>query len=267
MEFQDFISIVKQAAGLANEEAERVSCLTLRLLARRISAGAAADLGELLPEPLQTCLEPEGPPEKYHHDEFIGRIAEIIGTGPDAAERQARGVLAALGRAVGPEEFANLRSELPDDFALLLDAASGTAPPEAREPSFTGNLPYDTFVGRVATRAGIGRERAARAAEAVLEVLGIRLSGGQVAEISPPLPAELRAALLRGNTRGRQGAVPASPDVFLHDVAKREDVTRADAYQDVKAVFAVLREAIGEKEYHDMIAELPGGYRPLLRQG
>jgi uncharacterized protein (DUF2267 family) len=267
MEYQEFITIVEQVAGVSGKEAHRVSCLTLRTLARRLSLGEAEDLGERLPEPLRPCMRPDGPEEKFHLDEFIGRIAEEAGVAPDVAERQARGVLAALWRSVGPDEFDDLRSELPKDFAPLLDTATATVPPAEEEPPFAGNLSYDAFIDRVVERAGIGRDRAARAADAVLEVLGLRLSGGQAEDLIPLLPPELRPALRRGISRGRGGAVPISPDVFLHDVARREGVTQADANQDVRAVFAVLREAIGEKEYHDTIAQLPGEYRPLLKQG
>ncbi|MGW5160862.1 DUF2267 domain-containing protein [Nonomuraea wenchangensis] len=267
MDYQEFITIVEQAADVPAEEAERVSCLTLRTLARRITMGEAEDLGERLPDRLRPCVQADGPTEKFHLDEFIRRIAEQMEVDPDTAERRACGVLAALWRAVGPDEFDDLRSELPSDFAPLLDTAAATVPPQEEEPPFTGNLSYDTFLDRVRERAGIGRDHAARAADAVLEVLGLRLTGGQVRDLIPLLPLELRPALRRGDARSKRGAVPISPDVFLHDVAKREGVTQADAHKDVRAVFAVLREAIGEKEYHDTVAQLPGEYRPLLKQG
>jgi uncharacterized protein (DUF2267 family) len=267
MDYQDFITIVEQVAGISGKEAEQVSCLTLRTLARRITVGEAEDLGERLPDALRPCLEPGGPSEKFHVDEFIRRIAEQAGAAPEAAERQARGVLAALWRAVGAEEFDDLRSELPKDFSPLLDAAVAVAPPPEDEPPFTGNLSYDAFLDRVAERAGIDRDRAARAAEAVLDILGLRLSASQAEDLIPLLPLELRAPLRRGKARSRGGSVPLSPDVFLRDVARRAGVTRAEAAKDVRAVFPVLREAIGEKEYHDTIAQLPGEYRPLLKQG
>jgi uncharacterized protein (DUF2267 family) len=267
MDYQEFMTTVEQVAGISGEEAEQVSCPTLRTLARRITIGEAADLRELLPDALRPCMEPGGPAEKFHVDEFIQRIAEEVGVAPEAAEGQARGVLAALWRAVGPDEFDDLRSELPKDFSPLLDAAVAAAPPPAEEPPFMGNLSYDAFLDRVAERAGIDRDRAARAAEAVLEILGLRLSTGQVRDLMPLLPLELRAALRRGNARSGGGSVPLSPDVFLRDVARRAGVTRAEATKDVRAVFPVLREAIGEKEYHDTIAQLPGDYQPLLKSG
>jgi uncharacterized protein (DUF2267 family) len=267
MDHQEFITIVEQVAGVSGEETEQVSCLTLRTLAHRISTGEAEDLGERLPETLRPCIQPEAPFEKFDVDEFLRRIAEPLGLDPQAAEQRARGVLAALWRAVGQGEFDDLRSELPKDFYPLLDSAAAAAPPPEDEPPFMGNLSYDEFLDRVAERAGVDRDRVVHAVEAVLEMLGLRLSAGQAQDLIPRLPVPLRPAFRRGMARSRGGSVPLSPDVFLHDIARRAGGARGDAARDVRAVFPVLREAIGEKEYHDTVAQLPGEYRPLLKQG
>jgi uncharacterized protein (DUF2267 family) len=266
MEYQEFIRIVEQVAGVPEKEAADVSCATLRLFGRRITAGEAEDLAERLPDQLRPCITPVSPTEKFHVEELIGSIAAELGLDPAEAEERVRGVLAALWRAVGPDEYEDLRSELPKDFYPLFDAAVAAAPPEG-EPPFAGNLTYEQLLARVAERAGASRERAERAAQAVLEMLGLRLSAGQAEDLLPLLPVELRPAVRRGAARSRGGAVPLSPDVFVHDVAERAGVTRAEAQKDVRAVFAVLREAVGEKEYHDTVAQLPGEYRPLLKQG
>jgi uncharacterized protein (DUF2267 family) len=268
MDYQEFITIVEQVADISGEEAESVACLTLRLLARRVTPGEAEVLGERLPERLRPCLEPDGPPERFHVDEFVRRVAEHTGIDAGTAAEQARGVLAALWRSVGPDEFEDLRSELPKDFYPLMDTAMAAAPPPAEdEPSFAGGLSYDEFLDRVAELAATDRDHAHRATEAVLDMLGLRLSAGQAGDLLPLLPLQFRPALRRGGARSRGGAVPLSPDVFLHDVAKRAGVTRGDATKDVRAVFAVLRGAVGEKGYHDAIARLPGEYRPLLQPG
>jgi uncharacterized protein (DUF2267 family) len=267
MDDQEFTTIVEQVAGVSGEEAEEISCLTLRTLAHRITIGEAEDLGERLPEKLRPCIRPEPPFEKFHVDEFLRRVAEPLGLDLRAAEERTRGVLAALWRAVGQEEFDDLRSELPKDFQPLLDSAVAAAPPPEDEPAFRGNLSYDEILDRVAERAGIDRDRAVHAVQAVLEMLGLRLSAGQAADLIPLLPPELRPAFRRGMARSRGGSVPLSPDVFLHDVARRAGGGRGDAARDVRAVFPVLRQAIGEKEYHDTVAQLPGEYRPLLKQG
>jgi uncharacterized protein (DUF2267 family) len=267
MEHREFLTIIEQVAGVPDETAENIACVTLRTLALRISLGQAQDIREHLPVPQRSCLEAEGKPEKYHLDGFLQRIAEQLGVEPDTAERLALGALAAVWRAVGPDEFDDLRSELPKDFYPLLDAAMEAAPIPEEEPLFIGGLTYDEFIDHVAERAGVtDRDRVRRAVDAVLEMLGLRISPGEVADLIPLLPLELRLPLRRGNSRSSRGAVPLSPDVFLHDVAKRAGVTRQEALKDVRAVFAVLPQAIGKKEYDDVVAQLPGEYRPLLKR-
>ncbi|MDP9863955.1 MULTISPECIES: DUF2267 domain-containing protein [Streptosporangium] len=268
MDYQEFVTIVGQVADISDEEAESVTRLTLRTLARRVTPGEAERLGRRLPEPLRPSVEPTGPPERFHVDEFVRRIAEHTGLDAEAVAEQARGVLAALWRAVGPDGFEDLRAELPPDFYPLMDTAVAAAPPPAEdEPPFTGRLSGEELLDRVAEGAPTDRARARRATEAVLEMLGLRLPAGQADGLTPLLPPPLRPALRRGRARGRGGTVPLSPDVFLHDVAMRAGADRAEAARDVRAVFAALRETIGDREYHDTVAQLPGEYRPLMRQG
>jgi uncharacterized protein (DUF2267 family) len=71
-----------------------------------------------------------------------------------------------------------MASELPKEFGPLV--ASGQLPPR-EQPERPSGMPPDEFFGRVAARAGLDRTAAARAADAVLEVLGERISGGQAA--------------------------------------------------------------------------------------
>ena len=41
---------------------------------------------------------------------------------------------------------------------------------------------------------------------------------------------------------------------------------RAEVFKHTKTVLAVLREAVGDKEFSDTVAQLPGEYRELLRR-
>jgi uncharacterized protein (DUF2267 family) len=124
----------------------------------------------------------------------------------------------------------------------------------------------DEFIGRVADRAGLDRERAQRTAEAVLEALAYRITAGQVEDLERRLPAELQPAVERGKGQ-RRPARPLSLDTFLALIADRERVDRGQAAEHARAVLDVLREAIGEDEFHDTTAQLPGEYRVLLRRG
>jgi uncharacterized protein (DUF2267 family) len=47
---------------------------------------------------------------------------------------------------------------------------------------------------------------------------------------------------------------------FVRRVAEREGVTPAEAFEHARAVFATLREAVGEDEFLDVSAQLPLEY-------
>ncbi|MEY2533764.1 MAG: hypothetical protein QOF29_1674 [bacterium] len=265
MDYQGFITTVRERADVSDAEAERVACATLKTLADRLTTGETEDLAERLPGELRRCLEPDEPGQRYHVDEFLRRVAERAGVDEPAAERDARAVFAALWAAVGPDEFADMRSELPKDFGPLLDRALVDAPPPEREqPPSAPILSFDEFVGRVAERLDVDRERARRATEAVLEALAGRISPGQVDDLERQLAPELRPALERGVARSGGRARQMTVEGFEAAVAELEDVPRGTAAEHARAVLATLREAVDEKEFADTKAQLPGEYRRLL---
>jgi uncharacterized protein (DUF2267 family) len=180
----------------------------------------------------------------------------------------ARGVLATLWTAVGPKEFADMQSQLPGDFAPLLESAMLQAPlrPQDEEPPVRSGVSVDEFLDRVAQRAGLDRDRARRATEAVLEVLAMRVTDGQIDDLRPYLPHELRPALDRGLTRSRGKALPLGLDAFVDEITQREGVSREDAANHARAVLSVLHEVAGDKEFSDTIAQLPREYRTLVAQ-
>ena len=268
MDYETFITTVEGTARVSGDEARAAACATLDVLSKRITAGEAEDIAVRLPPELRGCIDPVGPPERFHVDEFVRRIAERVGADEDVAERDARGVFAALWSAVGPKEFADMRAQLPKDFGPLLDEAVAVAPPpDAANAAERPTLGYDELVGRVAERAGLDEERARRAFDAVLEALAIRITGGQVDDLAQRLPRELRPALDRGRARSGGVAVPMSLRAFVDAIADAEGVTKGEAAEHARAVLGVLREAVGEKEWHDTTAQLPGEYRTLWRRG
>jgi uncharacterized protein (DUF2267 family) len=265
VDYQGFISTVAEHAHAPAEEAERAACATLQTLAERLTAGETEDVAERLPAELRACLEGAGAFEPFHVDEFLRRVEERAGLDRSHAERDARAVFVALWRAVGPDEFDDLRAELPNDFEPLLgDALREPAPPPAAGTEAT--VSFDEFIGRVAERAGLDSARARRAAEAVLEVLAYRITAGEVEDLERRLPAELQPALERGKDE-RRPARPLSLDTFLAMVADREGVDRGQAAEHARAVLDVLREAVGEGEFHDVTEQLSGEYQVLLRRG
>ncbi len=103
-----------------------------------------------------------------------------------------------------------------------------------------------------------------RAAEAVVETLGERISGGEVEDLEARLPLELRPALERGRAASGDHARSMPLQRFLSRIAEREGVPPAEALVHTRAVLATLREAVGDEEFFDVISELPADYQRTL---
>ena len=127
-------------------------------------------------------------------------------------------------------------------------------------------LPTEEFIERVADRAGLEPEAARRATEAVLETLGERISAGEIEDLAAQLAPELRIPLERGNIGTRGKAQRMSTTEFVEFVADREGIPLDRAWEHTSAVLRTLREAISEKEFADLMAQLPDDYAELLRR-
>jgi uncharacterized protein (DUF2267 family) len=102
----------------------------------------------------------------------------------------------------------------------------------------------------------------------VLETLAERIAGGEVDDLIMKLPIELRGPLKRGRASTGGQARPIKLDRFVQLVAEREGVSLIDAGLHARAVFRVLRDAIGEEEFLDITDQLPDDYvRLLARRG
>ena len=134
----------------------------------------------------------------------------------------------------------------------------------ARSPIWPPSSPSEDCIERVSRRSRLGADEAFGATEAVLEALGDRISRGQVDDLAARLPAELARALKRGRARSKGAARPRSVDEFLRIISDRERGTPEQAKEHAQAVFATLREAVGEREFADTVAQLPKDYAPVL---
>jgi uncharacterized protein (DUF2267 family) len=195
-------------------------------------------------------LPPQGDAEGFDVEEFLRRVAAREGVDVPTADRHARAVMAALRRAVPPDEIEDLASELSKDYEPLVAEAEGR---------FFRAMPAEEFLQRVADRAGISQADATAATEAVLETLADRIAGGEVADVISQLPVELHPPLRRGAERTRK-AERMSLEDFIRRVAEREGTDAETARDHTRAVFETLREAIGEREFLDITAQLPAAY-------
>jgi uncharacterized protein (DUF2267 family) len=98
----------------------------------------------------------------------------------------------------------------------------------------------------------------------VLETLAERIAGGEVDDLAGYLPDRLRLPLERGKQSSGGKARGMSLDEFVGRVADREDASWEDALEHARAVFATLREALPDKEWSDVVAELPRAYSEAL---
>ncbi|MER7889436.1 DUF2267 domain-containing protein [Micromonospora sp. NPDC094482] len=116
-----FFDKVAARAGVPDDTARALSEATLRTLAERISGGEAADLAGHVAHELRPLLAraAQEEPEVFAYDEFLRRVAERAGVGPQLAERGAGAVLQTLHRVVGHREFERALAQLPTEIQAL----------------------------------------------------------------------------------------------------------------------------------------------------
>jgi uncharacterized protein (DUF2267 family) len=255
MRYATLLTIVERAAGLDPPAAERATAAVLQTLGERITGGEAEDIAAFLaPESRKWLLSAPGKAEPFDRREFVRRVADREGVDPQTAEDHIRAVFTMLGFAVAPGELRDMAAQLPKDFEDWLEAA-GVGRRQA--------VAQDDLVGRVAELLGTDRETAQRAAEAVVYMLGVRISAGEVEDFAAELPGDARSWLERGVAESR-AAQPMSEQEFIARVAELENVEPAEAERHAHAVFHALREALDPKEFSDMAAQLSRDYAPLL---
>jgi uncharacterized protein (DUF2267 family) len=260
MQYAQFLVKVEREARVPRDDAERVATATLTTLGERLSKGEARDVAEQLPAEIRAALVTDTAAEVFFLEEFLRRVAEREGVVEATAELHARGVFAALGWVVDKEELSDMAAELPNDFGPLLEATMDAYARRSTPPP----LFVDEFADRVARRAGLKPIEALAASAAGREARGQRLSHGEVEDVAPRIPEELRPSLWRGDADSSGVARPLGLADFLRLTAEIEGVTPDQAKEHARAVFATLREVVGEDEFADIEAQLPDEYTVVL---
>jgi len=124
---------------------------------------------------------------------------------------------------------------------------------------------YDEFIGQVQHRARLSsRAQAERATRAFLETLSQRLAGGEPKHIASQLPPELGRYLLEplAGAGMRYG-----PRDLYELMSMREGVDVPEAAHHARAVASVLREAVSQGAWENMLAQLPPELDQLLESG
>jgi uncharacterized protein (DUF2267 family) len=259
--YERFITTIEQHAGISWNDAERAARATLLTLGERLSAGQGRQLAEDLPLQIRRWLLEDGEnAEDFDAGEFLRRVAEREGVDPETAEEHAKAVFVALARLVRGEEITRLAAQLPSEYKRLL----GDAAKRRRDPGAPEIVTLEVFAKRVARRSALGIPEAHRAGEAVLETLAERIAGGEADDLAEELPEGLRPPLERGKARSGGKAQRMSLDEFIARIAEREGVSYEQALDHARAVFATLRETLTDKEFSDLLSELPRGYQEAL---
>jgi uncharacterized protein (DUF2267 family) len=245
VDHEAFIDVVRAAAALDRDGAERATRATLHTLAERIDRGEARALATRLPPELAPWVATTTSAERFDV-ELVRRVAQREGVHEPIAYGHIRAVFDALARAVGPDELADVAAQLPKDYAPLLPRGV-----------YVEVVPADGFLAQVAERADLDLEGARRATDAVLETLAERIAGGEVRDLMAHLPIELHDPLRRGSERNGGRAQRMSSERFMALIAGREGVTPDVARRHARAVVAALREAVGDDELFDVTVQLP----------
>ncbi len=253
MNYQAFLTIIEQRVNGFPGAPERAAQATLETLGDRIDREEARQVAALLPPEVAPWIATATSAQRIDVDEFVRRVAEREQTDPLTATRHVAAVFDALARAIGDKEWNDIVSELPRTFAPLLP----------RGP-YVQVLEAGAFRERVATRAGLDGASADRAIQAVLQTLGERIAGGEVDHLMEHLPVELHPPLKRGRDAvgGQAAAMPL--DKFIRHVAELEGVSVIQAALHARAVFRVLRDAVGDRVFRDVTVQLPSDYLGFL---
>ena len=109
------------------------------------------------------------------------------------------------------------------------------------------------FYRDVAERAMLSKGEAADLTRAVLEVLAMRVSAGEVRHLIRQLPEELGDSV-RWNSKGPERF---DLDDLIVRVSSRTGLTKTETMTGVEAVLLTLREAVDRKEFNDFMSQLP----------
>jgi uncharacterized protein (DUF2267 family) len=122
---------------------------------------------------------------------------------------------------------------------------------------------YERFITIVEHKGGIStREEAERAARATLQTLAERIAKGEALDLAEQLGPQLGPWL----HTDRNDAERFGLEEFLRREAEREGTDLKTAERHARAVFSALGYTVSDDEIHDMVAELPGDFEPLIAE-
>ncbi|MEX2541140.1 MAG: DUF2267 domain-containing protein [Trueperaceae bacterium] len=125
MTHDQFIGQVQNRGHLSTRaDAERATRATLETLAERLAGGEAGHLASQLPREIGEHLRraDESEVERLDLDGFYQRVSEREGRELPEAVHHAKAVIGVVREAVSAGEFADVETQLPEEFRHLLEA-------------------------------------------------------------------------------------------------------------------------------------------------
>jgi uncharacterized protein (DUF2267 family) len=98
--------------------------VVLETLRDRLAGGQPENLGAELPREIAIHLEGGGGEEPLALHDFFVRVSDGIGVDLPEGIHQARAVISVVTDAVSEGQIANVRQQLPEEYAPLFDAGS-----------------------------------------------------------------------------------------------------------------------------------------------
>lgn len=117
------------------------------------------------------------------------------------------------------------------------------------------------FVERVQDRLDADEGRAREAADAVLETLADRITGGEAEDLAVAVPGEVGESLAAADHDAEQ----FDPEEFERRVDGRLDAD-GDAHAATVATFAAIDDTVRDGEVDDLRDQLPAEYGDLLNE-
>jgi uncharacterized protein (DUF2267 family) len=124
-------------------------------------------------------------------------------------------------------------------------------------------MTYDEFVQAIRAETHIeSREEAEETAFVVLDALAERISGGEADDLYAQLPDPLKSRL-QARVRRDEPARSMSAHEYVALVASRLGVSEEDAERRIRGVFDVVRRAVTQGEFDDVLSQLDSSYLGL----
>ena len=265
---RSFVREVARRAPLpAHVTVEAAVSFVTCTLAERLSAGAAHEMRDALPQVIASlidrCVEERtGPPSTIDRAELVARTADWLELAPKTAERICAGILSVVREWLPPPVGDNVAAQLPADLSELWfttpDRDAVPTPPG--EPELLQAQIYAEIERAAVLPPTVD---VADAFMGVMCIFSHRLSGGEARHVLLGLPSSLRPLVTTCMLHRPEWADVFDEHELMWRVAEHLGGTPSEAERVVRAVLRAVKHCLPEKEVEDTASQLPSDLRTL----